>query len=155
RLIDRPTSAQGQTIEGEKIVASASRADVGQAVSQAQPLSTSKTLIYESDDAGSAASFVVEYQTSEDLSSQTAGRYKSTLEFVVESDSAAQFMPPVTVPIEFEIETLFYLDVNYESAGGLSFGKFKSEGDAQTRRVKVTTHNNTGQRYQVIQRVSR
>lgn len=154
RLADRISNAMGQTMDEGGVVAVAAGADSGQPVSQEQVLSNSKTLLFESDDSGSAANFTVEYRTT-DLSSATAGYYKSTIEFVVESDSSADFTAPVTVPLEIEIETLFFLEVEHDSAGGLNFGKFKNEGDAQSRRVRVQAHSNTGQRYQVIQRVSR
>ncbi len=154
RLMDRVSNAFGQSMDESKIVAAAGRADRGQTVAQEQLLSTARTLIYESDDAGSAAQFTVEYRT-EDLASEIAGLYRSTVEFIVESDSSADFAVPVTVPLEIEVETLFFLEVEHESAGGLNFGKFKNEGDTQTRRVRIQANNNTGQRYQVIQRVSR
>jgi len=154
RLADRISNVYGQSMDENKIVAVAGRADRGQTVAQEQPLSTSRTLIFESDDAGSAAQFTVEYRTV-DLGSEIAGQYRSTVEFFVESDSSADFAAPVTVPLELEVETLFFLEVEHESAGGLNFGKFKNEGDMQTRRVRIQAHNNTGQRYQVIQRVSR
>ncbi len=155
RLTDRLSGPMGQAMNEGGILALASRADAGQVVAQEQPLSTTQTLVYESDDAGSAASFTVAYRTGEEVASATAGPYRSTIEFFVESDASADFAVPVTVPLDLEIETLFYLDVEHESAGGLNFGKFKNEGDAQTRRVHIQAHNNTGQRYQVIQRVSR
>ncbi len=154
RLTDRIQNEMGSPLDGDKVLAAASRADQGQAVVQEQPLSTAKTLLYESDDAGSAAQFAVEYR-SDDLLSESAGRYRSTLEFFVESDASADYAPPVTVPLELEIETLYFLEVDYDSAGGLNFGKFKNEGDTQSRRVKISAHNNTGQRYQVVQRFSR
>lgn len=154
RLTDRISGAQGQDLDEDKIVFAGTRADAGQTVAQEQPLSTGKTLVYESDDAGSAATFAIEYRT-QDLSSQTAGIYRANVEFTVESDSSADFVPPVTQPLEVEVETLYFLEVEHESVGGLNFGKFKNEGDAQTRLVRIIAHNNTGQRYQVIQRVGR
>lgn len=154
RLTDRITNAAGQSVDDDRVVAAASKSDTGQTVTQEQPLSASRTLLFESDDAGSAAQFTVQYRTA-DVLSGTAGLYRSNLEFIVESDGAVEMVAPVTVPMELEIETLFFLEVEHESAGGLSFGRFKNEGDAQTRRVRIQTHNNTGQRYQVIQRVSR
>lgn len=154
RLADRITNVYGQSMDESKVVALPVRSDSGRTVAQEQPLSTAKTLLFESDDAGSAASFVIEYKTL-DLASEYAGQYRSTVEFFVESDSSADLAAPVTVPLELEVETLFFLEVEHESAGGLNFGKFKNEGDTQTRRVRIQAHNNTGQRYQVIQRVSR
>lgn len=154
RLVDRISNAYGQAMDEASIVSIAGKADNGQAVAQEQPLSTSRTLVYESDDAGSAAAFTVEYRTS-GMESANAGQYRSTIEFFVESESSADFAAPVTVPLELEVETLYFLEVEHDSAGGLNFGKFKHEGDTQTRRVKITAHNNTGQRYQVVQRVSR
>lgn len=154
RLADRITNAYGQAMDDGGIVWTAGRADSGQVVAQEQELLTSKSLIFESDDLGSAASFTVEYRTA-DLGSAIAGQYRSTIELFVESDSSADHAAPVTVPIEYEIETLFFIEVEHDSAGGLNFGRFKNEGDTQSRRVRIIVHNNTGQRYQVVQRVSR
>lgn len=154
RLTDRLVNNYGQSLGEDKVVAIGSRANNGHTIEQDQPLLASKTLIYESDESGSAAEFMVEYRTG-DVSGEVAGQYRSTVEFLVESDASADFAEPVTIPLELEIETLYFLEVEHDSAGGLNFGKFKMEGDTQGRRVRILAHNNTGQRYQVVQRVTR
>lgn len=118
------------------------------------PLSMSQSLLYTSGQEGSADSFQIQYVASPP-SGQKSGVYRSRLSFQVESGSPSLLPQPINVPVQIEIEPILHLDIKMEEGTRISFGKFKEQGDARQRTVKLAVHSNLGQPYQVSQILSR
>ncbi|HXV18538.1 MAG TPA: hypothetical protein VD883_00495, partial [Candidatus Omnitrophota bacterium] len=107
-----------------------------------------------SNQEGSADNFQIQYVAAPP-SGQKSGIYRSRLSFQVESGSPSLLPQPINVPVQIEIEPILHLDIKMEEGTRISFGKFKEQGDARQRTVKLAVHSNLGQPYQVSQILSR
>jgi len=144
-------SATGNRISEDRITVQAAPEQGGAGAEK--PFSTSRELLYESDGSGPGGVIRILYKTA-GLADQLAGVYATSLNLTVESDSSSAAPKSFTVPVRLEVETILYIDVESEGAL-LNFGKFKEPGDTQQRQVHVRAFNNTGERYQVSQVISR
>jgi hypothetical protein len=154
-VIEGVRSLEGRTMDDNRVYYQMADADVGEVTSiAAQPLLTTKTLIYQSNDSGSAASFEIAFSTS-DMDDQLAGNYKGTLRYTLEAGRTSFDIEPVQIPIEVEVAKLFFIDVDFDLSGGLYFGKLRAAEDQTMRRIVLNPHSNTGDVYQVVQHISR
>jgi len=152
-LNDPLSNATGNMIDEEKIGYEVERPTYGEIASSSGKLSRQRTLLYTSDSMGSSANFLINFKT-ENVSAERSGLYMSSLRYVIESDSSMVPLQPVQLPVKVEVETIFDMELDY-GASGLFFGKLKDSGDQVSRLVKIRTYNNTGEQYQITQKVDR
>ncbi len=148
------TSQDGQIINEADLKLVALGGDKGVLTAKNSPVSvpSNSERVYVSD-SGLSDSFALKYIASPD-STQKAGIYSGTVKLKV--DSAAQNIPlqPVIIPIQLEVEPIFYLDIELPEVTKVSFGVFKNANEVREKTVTVKVHSNLNEPYQVVQIVS-
>ncbi len=118
------------------------------------PVSSTPVLIYTSNDIGAGDNIQVQYSLQPEAE-QKAGIYRGNLSFKIESGSTFAPQEIYNIPVEVEIEPIFYLDVEVEKGSNLHFGIYKTGEEVQEKRVRLTVHSNLRQPYQISQIVPR
>ena len=136
--------------ESDFSFSAAGKTQGGSATTGMAPVSSSSAVIYTSNDAGAGDTIQVQYFLKPEAE-QKAGMYRGNLSFKVESGSTFTTQEVYHVPIQVEIEPIFYLDVEIEKGSNLHFGIYKTGEEVQEKRVRLTVHSNLRQPYQVSQ----
>lgn len=128
----------------------ASKTQGAAAAAGSSPVSSTPLVVYTSNDNGAGDVIQVQFSLKPEAE-QKAGIYRGNLTFKVDSGSTFAPQQIFNVPVQVEIEPIFYLDVDIEKGGDLHFGVYKTGDEVQEKRVRLTVHSNLRQPYQVSQ----
>jgi hypothetical protein len=153
--LETPLSNETGKMLGEQhLVFQASGPSKGSAPSGVQIVSRNRVLVYTSNASGSGETLTLSYNT-QDVQTQRAGNYSSSLSFTAEASTPLVSNRPVRVPVQIVVESILDLEVEYGNTGQMDFGFFEKPGDTQKQHVSITVNNNTEEQYQVTQIISR
>lgn len=155
QLTEPLTSQDGVVLDEESVqfsVLSPNSKNAAQAGST--QLTQGPQVVYTSSETGEGDVFEIQYTCDPDMQ-QESGTYSGNLSFKVEANSPLVTPEIINIPVRFEVEPIFYIDVESEQGSQLHFGTFNADLDVQNRKVTITVHSNLGQPYQVMQVVSR
>lgn len=125
-----------------------------------------KTLVYSSDDAGTATDLIVTYKPSDSFTQQKAGFYTGTIDYSLEVDRPRAFLEPGfldSMDFEFEIEPIFRIialsvsesgEVEQEGSMLLQFGEIGYTAGVKESKVRLKIETNIAKPYLVTQRFS-
>ncbi|MBM3248992.1 MAG: hypothetical protein FJZ10_06215 [Candidatus Omnitrophica bacterium] len=112
-------------------------------------------VLYTSDNRGSPDEIVITYALSDASKDLTAGNYRGTLAYLVESAMPMQQGGNLDIlQLEVEIKSIFNLSVNSDETGRIAFKDLKPLQPPKIRTSYIEVQTNTGQSYQVVQRVA-
>jgi len=127
----------------------------------------SKSLVYSSDNLGSAAEIIIEYQPSADFSGEKADVYNGTINYYMETDIATAALDSGfvdAVDIECEVEPVFKITatsvddngaaISQEGVAFLQFGDIGYKEETKESRINVKINSNKGRPYAVTQKLS-
>ncbi|MDD5291878.1 MAG: hypothetical protein PHY46_01660 [Candidatus Omnitrophica bacterium] len=127
----------------------------------------SKSLVYSSDNLGSAAEIIIEYQPSADFSRQKADVYSGTINYYMEMDRATAALESGfvdAVDIECEVEPVFKITatsiddngaaISQEGVAFLQFGDVGYKDTTKESRINVKVDSNMARPYTITQKLS-
>ncbi|MDD5356148.1 MAG: hypothetical protein PHY56_06410 [Candidatus Omnitrophica bacterium] len=127
----------------------------------------SKSLVYSSDNLGSAAEIIIEYQPSADFSRQKADVYNGTINYYMEMDRATAALESGfvdAVDIECEVEPVFKITatsigdngqaIHQEGVAFLQFGDVGYKDTTKESRINVKVDSNMARPYTITQKLS-
>ncbi len=159
RLAEAPLSGEGAVLDEEVLTVTAAGGTRRGALTSpgtAVPVPSAPTLVYASDDLGSGETLTLRYAVSGGDRGLPAGSYRGTLSLEVRSSSAVVSPEALNLPLSFEVEPIFFLDVNPAQSGtGFHFGTFQTGEERQVQQVRIQVRSNLGKPYQISQIVSR
>lgn len=153
-LSEQPISSEGQLLDWQAIKFRGRDAAKGITPSQDSALSNQQQVVYESTYRGDADSFVLDYRI-DDLSAQRAGKFKSRIKYLLESEATGIRLID-TLDLEIENPRIFSLLIYPENQkGAIEFLNLRPT-DVSPRQAEVTLEvkSNTGKQYQVTQNMA-
>lgn len=144
-------AADGRELPAEAIEFIVSGTKQGSSAAQFRPLSFPTSELYRSGTRGEAESFVITYSLG-DLSLAKAGRYSTNITYLLEESLSAQTGTIDSLALEIEIERVFDILLETESAAGaIEFRDLRPDQPPRTFEVIIEVKTNIGRQYQVTQ----
>lgn len=151
QLLTQPLiSPEGYELKAQSIKFAAGQAKEGSAVNQPLPLSDAAQAIYTSGARGQPDSFIITYSL-DDLKGQKAGRYTSSIKYLLEGENIPGGGLIDTLRLEVENPRIFDLLITPELGGRIEFRGLKPMQPPKTYEVLIKIDSNTGKKYQVNQ----
>lgn len=120
----------------------------------AQSLSETPVLLFDSSTTSGPADLSVTYQVNPE-GNLAAGRYEGSIFYRIESASILAAGQSAELPLRFEVEPIFNLDIQIPDGLGLQFGNLKSGQSGIEKKIILNVQSNLGAPYQVSQFVAR
>lgn len=146
-------SSEGNQLSEGAVNVMVKEARKGTGLSSATNLSSQRQTLYTSGLRGEAESFIVTYSLG-DLSKEKAGRYRTSLKYLLESTGYAKESIIETLALEVENERVFDLIVTPEMGGTLQFRDLKPQQPPRINEVVLAVKTNIAKPYQVSQGIS-
>lgn len=151
QLLTEPLiSLEGDELKTEKVKFVVREAGQGVAANQVLPLALGQQVLYTSGARGQPDNFIITYSL-DDLKGQKAGKYISSIKYLLEGESLPEGGLIDSLRLEIENPRIFDLAITPELGGRIEFRGLKPMQPAKTYEVLVQVNSNVGKRYQVNQ----
>lgn len=148
---EQPVSSEGELLGWQAVTFKGVNAQRGTAVSQDTPLSNGPQVIYTSAPGGDADNFILEYRLA-DLTNEKAGKFRTSVKYVLEGIGFAQSKLIDTLALEIENPRVFDITIYPQNQKGvIEFLNLTPTAPAQTNVMDIEVKSNTGKQYQVTQ----
>ncbi|MFH0738313.1 MAG: hypothetical protein V2A59_00425 [Candidatus Omnitrophota bacterium] len=150
---EQPVSPEGNFLSWEAVAFRGMDAQRGMAINEETALSNRQQVIYTSSPAGDADSFILEYRLG-DLMQQKAGKYRTSIRYLVEGLAFPQTKLIDTLSLEVENPAIFDITIYPENQKGvIEFLNLRPTDEPKKNEMVIEVKSNTAKQYQVTQNV--